>query len=121
MKFLIFMSLYFIVMGVIMILFPGKLKKKFSYLLSWKSYKPLGAVAALVGLILFIVSGNSKMGLFVVLIGILSLTKGLFFIFAAHDKAKFIINWSASLTDDYYRVWGVIVFAMGMFLIFSVV
>ena len=121
MKFLIFISLYFMVMGVVMILFPERIKKKFSYFLSFKSYKPLGAVAASVGIILFIVSGSSKMGFFVVLIGILSLIKGLFFIFAAHDKAKFIINWSMSLTDNYYRIWGMIVFAMGMLLIFSAV
>jgi uncharacterized protein YjeT (DUF2065 family) len=121
MKFLIFLGLYFMVMGVVIILFPDKLKKKFSLLLSWKTYKPLGVIAALVGLILFIVSGSSKLGLFVVLIGILSLAKGLFFILAAHDKAKFIINWSVSLSDEYYRIWGIIAFAIGMLLLFSVV
>ena len=121
MKFLIFLGLYFMVVGVIVIMFPEKLKKKLSLLLSWKNYKPLGVIAALVGLILFIVSGSSKLGLFVVLIGILSVAKGLFFIFAAHDKAKFVINWSVSLADEYYRIWGIIAFAMGILLIFSVV
>ena len=121
MKFLIFLGLYFMVVGIVIILFPDKLKKKFSLLLSWKNYKPLGVIAALVGLILFIVSSSSRLGLFVVLIGILSLAKGLFFIFAAHDKAKFVINWSVSLADEYYRIWGIITLAMGMLLIFSVV
>jgi uncharacterized protein YjeT (DUF2065 family) len=121
MKFLIFLGLYFIVMGVLMILFPHILKKKLGYLLSWKTYKPLGAAAALIGLVLFFVSGSSKLGLFVVLIGILSLAKGLFFLFAAHDKAKFLINWSVSLADDSYRLWGIISFAVGMLFLFSTI
>jgi hypothetical protein len=107
--------------GVLMILFPEKLKAKVGCLLTWKNYKPLGIIAAIVGLILFVLSGNSKLGLFLVLIGVLSLTKGLFFIFASHDKVKFTINWSVSLKDDYYRLWGIIAFAVGMLLLFSAV
>ena len=121
MIFLIFLGLYFILMGVLIILFPEEIKKRLSSLLSFKTYKPLGAIAALAGLGLFIVSPDSRMRLFVVLLGVISLIKGLFFMFAQHDKAKFAINWSISLPPDYYRIWGIMAFAVGMLLLFSAV
>ncbi|MCK5306551.1 MAG: hypothetical protein KAJ66_05395 [Candidatus Omnitrophica bacterium] len=115
--FIIFFGLYAMFVGVMLILFPAVFKKKMTKLLSLKNYKALGVVTAIIGLLFLLASSGAKMSLFIVLIGILSLLKGFFFIFAAHDKIKFLINWWLSLPTDSCRIWGIMAFTMGLLLI----
>lgn len=112
--FLWIIGIFWILDGLFFILFPHLVKNLSTKLLSIKDFKPLGALAIIIGILLFLASNSSKISLLIVLLGIIAVLKGSFFIFSPYDKVKFLINWWVSLAEDYYKILGVIVFILGL-------
>lgn len=119
--FLIIWGLLTGLIGLVFILDPQRAKNRSTALLNIKNYKPLGAAAIVISVLFFLASASEgvKMPLFVVIVGIISLLKGVFYAFAKQDKVKFVINWWVSLPIDTYRIWGVIALIVGILLIIA--
>ena len=115
--FLLLMGIIFTLEGLVFILFSNVVKNLSTKLVSIKDFKPLGILAIVIGILFFLASNSSKISLLIVLLGIISLLKGSFFIFSPYDKVKFFINWWVSLAEDYYKILGAVAFILGLLLL----
>jgi len=76
----------------------------------------------LAGGILFLLSASSSSQVtFIVILGLLSLLKGLVFLFGPREKVKGMIDWWFKASDKTYRVWGVVVMGLGIVILFTIV
>jgi len=76
----------------------------------------------LAGGILFLLSASSSSQVtFIVILGLLSLLKGLVFLFGPREKVKGMIDWWFKASDKTYRVWGVVVMGLGIAILFTIV
>jgi uncharacterized protein YjeT (DUF2065 family) len=76
----------------------------------------------LAGGILFLLAASSSSRVtFIVILGLLSLLKGLVFLFGPREKVKGMIDWWFKASDKTYRVWGVVVMGLGIAILFTIV
>ena len=76
----------------------------------------------LAGGILFLLSASSSSQVtFIVILGLLSLLKGLVFLFGPREKVKGMIDWWFKASDKTYRVWGVVVMGLGIAILVTIV
>lgn len=115
--FIMAFGIFVLIVGIMLILVPKTAKERFTKLLTIKDYRFIGFLSIFMGILFLFASRKSSMSVFVVLVGLASIAKGLFFAFASHDKAKFFINWWLSMSDDRYRIWGIVSLIMGMLLV----
>ena len=108
-----------LVAGVIYFLKPNLMKKLVNYIFQEKRIKIGGAIAIIIGIILFRAAGQCKVSWIVVLFGILALIKGI--LAFALDKKKFaaLLNWLTSMPPKTIRKMGLLDVALGVILIYA--
>ncbi len=81
-----------------------------------KNLKAVGFVPLIIGILLiFSAHSGRRYPNLVIIIGLLALAKGFFFIFASEKKARPLIDWWLEASLGIYRLWGLIVLALGIF------
>lgn len=119
--YLFVMGLIWVMAGTLM-LFATRVVKE-DYLSKLKvndprkwSPMPLG------GGILFLLSASSSSQVtFIVVLGILALLKGLFFLFGPREKVKGVIDWWLSASEKTYKVSAVAVMGLGIAILVTIV
>jgi len=76
-----------------------------------RKWSPLPLAAG----ILFLLSASSSSQVtFIVILGLLSLLKGLAFLFGPREKVKGMIDWWLQAPDKTHKIWGVVVMGLGI-------
>ncbi|MFA5340013.1 MAG: hypothetical protein WC317_07715 [Candidatus Omnitrophota bacterium] len=110
--FLLLMSLFWIAVGITLILSPAKFKSFYTRLI--KPAKALFILPLVIGLLLIWSSPASKLEWFIKILGIIALIKGIFILISPIDTIKSIINWAMSRPDKFYRLYGVFIILLGI-------
>jgi uncharacterized protein YjeT (DUF2065 family) len=77
---------------------------------------PLGA-----GILFLLSASSSSQVTFIVVLGLLSLLKGLVFLFGPREKVKGMIDWWFAASDKTYRVCAVVVMGLGIAILATIV
>jgi uncharacterized protein YjeT (DUF2065 family) len=68
-----------------------------------------------VGVLLILSAGASGAPWFIVIMGILAIVKGVYFLLAPHGQTEALLSWwFESAQDRTYRFWGLIMVLLGM-------
>lgn len=112
--FLFLMAGVWTIAGIFLLVVPAKAKKIFPKLV--KNLKAMSFIPLIVGILLiFSARPNRPYWWFVIIIGLLALAKGFFFIFAPEKKVKPFIGWWLNTSLGIYRLWGLVALALGIF------
>ncbi|MDD5019299.1 MAG: DUF2065 family protein [Candidatus Omnitrophica bacterium] len=116
--FLFLVSLLFIVEGVLLILTPKKVLKFANQLLDkTKDARILGLVPLIVGIMLLFAASSSAVGWLIVLLGLGAIAKAVYVFLTPVAKIK-ASRWY-HMSDNAYRVSGIIVLVLGVIVFIS--
>ena len=111
--FLFLMAGIWTIVAIFLLVVPAKAKKIFPKLV--KNLKAMSFIPLIVGILLIFSARSSRLYWFAIVIGLLALTKGFFFIFAPEKKVKPFIDWWLKASLGIYRLWGLMALALGIF------
>ncbi|MFA5039196.1 MAG: hypothetical protein WC732_05910 [Candidatus Omnitrophota bacterium] len=116
--FLLLVSLFFIIAGVLLILTPKKVIKAVLKMLDKPGDRRLlGLVPLIVGIMLLFAASRSAVGWLIVLLGLAGIAKAVYIFLTPMAKIK-ALRWF-SLTDNAYRVNGIIILVLGVIVFIS--
>jgi uncharacterized protein YjeT (DUF2065 family) len=99
--------------GIFLLVVPAKAKEISNKLV--KNLKAMSFIPLIAGILLIFSARSSRLYWFVIVIGLLALAKGFFFIFSPEKKAKPLVNWWLKASLGIYRLWGLVALALGIF------
>ncbi len=107
-------SLIWIAWGSLAILYTAQTREAAGKLMAQVGRLPLGAVAAVVGVLLIVASRSSQQTGFVFMLGLLALFKGVVFIWNPKRVYKRLVQWYLEETSDQtLRFFGIIALILG--------
>lgn len=113
--FLFLMAGIWTIAGIFLLVAATKAKGISNRLLKDKNLKAMSSLSLIEGILLAYAASSSRLPWFVITIGLLALTKGLFFIFAPENKAKPFVNWWLKASLGIYRLCGLVILVLGIF------
>jgi hypothetical protein len=113
--FLYFMSIYFIIAGITMILYPDWLRKTSQRLLSAMNLRWFFPLPLIFGVLCILSKDLTPHPWFIIIIGAFILGKGVYLLLSSKKHMDAIINWWIDNAQDVtYRFWGLIIFILGI-------
>jgi len=113
--FLYFMSIYFIIAGATFILYTDWLRRLLEKMLRALNLRWLFPLPLIIGILFILSKDLTSHPWFIIVIGILILGKGLYFLLSPKKQTDTIINWWIDKAQDItYRFWGLIIFILGI-------
>ena len=113
------MGLYFTVVGVIGLLTPKTLQTLVEGLMK-KNLKALGVVTMVIGGLLLLAAVSSKARLFIVILSLLTVTKGIGLFLLPEKDIQEITTWWLAAHDLVKRAWCTIAVIIGLVVFLSV-
>jgi len=117
--FLYFISIFWIVVGVLAVFATDLVRGKFlNKLLELRavSLKKLSAAPIIVGVLLFFSASSNAYRLYVIALGLIAVIKGIMLIVATEKMEKMLVWWLKA-SNNFYKVWGVIMAILGIILL----
>ncbi|MFC1666349.1 hypothetical protein ACFL0P_00565 [Candidatus Omnitrophota bacterium] len=109
--FLLFISKFWILVGIAFLFFPKKSKTIYGNIV--KPVKALFILPLLFGVGFLWAHPVSRLGGLIKVLGILSLIEGLFMLFSPVDVLKSILSYFIGRSEGFWRVYGVFVIVLG--------
>ncbi len=107
-------SLVWIVCGSLAILYTSQMRDAAGKLMARAGRVPLGAAAALIGVLLIVASRGSLQAGFIAALGLLALVKGIVFLWNPKAIYEKTVQWSlAEASDQTYRFMGIVILILG--------
>lgn len=109
-----------VVMGIIFLINPKVLRQ---YVTFWKQRKRLymgGILALLIGIIFLLAASQCRLAGIIIIFGILSILKGVFYFAVGQKKLDSMLNWWQKRSLPAVRLYAIIIVALGALLIYSV-
>ena len=110
-----------IVFGTLTVFATDVAKEDYFDKLKTKDPKMLSPVAIVLGLLLLFSASSSSHVIFIVILGLLSLSKGLFLLFGPREKVDQMTNWWFNATDKTHKAWGVVMMVLGIAILAGIV
>lgn len=114
---MILLGILYIVIGFMFFVLTEASKEALKTLLKRKNLRLFSFVPIIFGIMLILGSSLVTAPWFVIILGMLGILKGLFFIFGPEKKMKPLIDWCLNASDNFYKVWGVAAFLLGVILL----
>jgi len=118
--FLYLMGIFFIIIGALSVFATDMARRKFFNKLlqnaDLKKYAPLSVV---IGIVFLLSIPHNRRPFFILLLGVLSILKGIGLIVATEKMLK-IKDWWLKANDTAYRIWGVVVIIMGSVILMGI-
>lgn len=112
--FLYLVSIVFVVIGAVLILYTDWTRKSLEGLVAKKNFRLLGLVPLVFGILLIISAGWSEIFWLVFLLGLIALAKGVYLLLGPKDQMGTAITWwLGKASDQLYRLSGVICLVLG--------
>ncbi len=116
--FLLAISIFWITIGLTAVMSPSNLKKFYSSIT--KLAKKLFILPLLIGTAFLWSAPASNLYVFINILGIIALTKGIFLLLCPINVLKVLFNWWLSRPDVFYRFFGVIIILLGVVVCWSI-
>jgi uncharacterized protein YjeT (DUF2065 family) len=117
--FLLAISIFWITIGLTAVISPLNLKKFYSSMT--KLAKKLFILPLLIGTALFWSAPASNLDVFIRVLGIIGLTKGIFLLLCPLNVIASIFNFWLSRPDAFYRFFGSLIILLGIVVGWSVI
>ncbi len=119
--YLFVVGLIWVMAGTLMLFATRVMREDFCSKLKVTDPRKWSPVAIAAGVLFLLSASSSSQVTFIVILGLLSLLKGLVFLFGPREKVKGMIDWWFKASDKTYRVWGVVVMGLGIAILFTIV
>ena len=119
--YLFVVGLIWVIGGTLMLFATRVMREDFCSKLKVTDPRKWSPVAIAAGVLFLLSASSSSQVTFIVILGLLSLLKGLVFLFGPREKVKGMIDWWFKASDKTYRVWGVVVMGLGIAILFTIV
>jgi uncharacterized protein YjeT (DUF2065 family) len=103
------------IVGLFSLVAAAKAKKLYNRLLKGKNLKAISFIPLIGGVLLTFSARSSRLYWFVIIIALLALAKGFFFIFAPEKQAKSFVDWWLNASLSIYRLGGLVALTLGIF------
>ena len=113
-------GILFVGLGVIFLLNPKSMKQYVAFVLKGKRIYLCGMLRILIGVIFLLAASQCRLSGVIIILGILTLIKGLMVFVLGPEKIKSILNWWAKKSDSVIRLLSIIAIAIGALIIYSV-
>jgi uncharacterized protein YjeT (DUF2065 family) len=108
-------ALFWIAAGSLFILYTDESRRVLRNVMGEVMPRPLAFVPMLVGILLIISARASGAFWFILVLGLLGIGKGIYFLLAPRSQTKALLAWWLnSAQDRTYRFWGLIIVVLGM-------
>jgi len=114
---LILLAIAWIIIGVLMFIFTDASKEVLRNLLKQKNIKTFSILPIAIGIALLAGASLVSVPWIAVILGVLGVLKGVFFIFGPEKNKKALIDWWLSASNNVYKSWGIVAFLMGILLL----
>jgi uncharacterized protein YjeT (DUF2065 family) len=119
--FLFVMGLIWVIGGTLMVFAIRVVKEEYFSRIKIEDPRKWSPLPLAGGILFLLAASSSSQVTFIVILGLLSLLKGLVFLFGPREKVKGMIDWWFKASDKTYRVWGVVVMGLGIAILFTIV
>ncbi|MBW2019855.1 MAG: hypothetical protein JRI58_03215 [Deltaproteobacteria bacterium] len=119
--FLFAVGVFWIMFGTLMVFATQVSRENYYNRLKTKDPRMLSPVAIVVGVFLLLSASSSSQVTFIVILGLLSLLKGLVFLFGPRQYLKKITDWWLKATDNTLKAWGIVLMVLGISVLVSIV
>lgn len=109
--FLCLISIFWLLAGIAFLLFPKQSKKLYANLI--KPVKGLGILPLLIGILFLWASSVSRIEVFIRVLGIIALIKGLLILLCPTSMLKSIFNYFLGRSERCWRIYGAIMVLLG--------
>ena len=122
---LLFILLYlfgiiYIVLGGLSIFATDLARKKiFNKCFQIKDWKKFAPIPIIVGILLILAASYNRYMIFILIIGILGIVKGIMMLVAT-DKIQTMVDWWMKAQDNVYRAWGVAMIILGSLILMGI-
>ena len=119
--FLFAIGVLWIMFGTSMLVATQLIREQFYHRLKAQDPRRWSFLAIAVGVLLLVTASSSSQATFIVILGLISLAKGVFFLFAPRPKVRKITDWWSEATDKTHKVWGVATIVLGIAVLATIV
>ncbi len=113
--FLYGLALFWIAVGSLFILYTEESRRFIGNFMGKVSLRSLAFMPIVVGVLLIVSAKASGAFWFIVILGLLAIGKGVYFLLAPSAQIKSFLTWWLDSTQDRtYRLWGLIIVVLGM-------
>ena len=113
--FLYGLAFFWIAVGTLFILYTEESRRFMRDSLGKVKHRFLAFIPIAVGVLLILSAGASGAPWFIVIMGILAIGKGVYFLFGPPNQIQSIFNWwYTSAQERTFRLWGLIAVVLGM-------
>ena len=119
--FLFAIGVVWIMFGTLMLFATQLIRQKFYHRLQAHDPRKWSFLPIAVGVLLWFAASSSSQVTFIVVLGLISLAKGVFFLFAPQPKVRKITDWWFQATDKTHKVWGVAAIVLGIAVLTTIV
>jgi hypothetical protein len=116
--FLYGLALFWIAAGTFFILYTEESRRFLGKAVGKMNPKLLGFIPMVVGILLILAAKVSGAFWFILILGILAIGKGVYFLLGPRGQVKALFDWwFKSAQDRTYRFWGIIIVLLGVVLL----
>ena len=119
--YLFVVGLIWVMAGTLMLFATRVMREDFCSKLKVTDPRKLSPVAIADGVLFLLSASSSSQVTFIVVLGLLSLLKGLVFLFGPREKVKGMIDWWFATSDKAHKVWAVVVMGLGIAILVTIV
>ena len=119
--FLFAVGILWVIFGTLMVFATQLIRQKFYHKLKTQDPRRWSPLAIAVGVLLLLSASSSSQVTFIVILGLLSLAKGVFFLLGPRQKIDKVIGWCFNATDRTHKAWGVVMMVLGIAVLASIV
>ena len=118
--FLFVISVFWIIIGTLLIFVPDLVKTKFcEKFIAKANLKKLSLLPIIVGVLLILSSSQNNYTVFVTLLGLLGIVKGVMFL-VAEEKMTKMMDWWMKSNNTIARIWGVVTITIGAIVLMGI-
>ncbi|MCK4389049.1 MAG: hypothetical protein KAV83_02270 [Desulfobacterales bacterium] len=119
--FLFAIGVFWIMLGTLMLFATRVMRQKYYDKFRTKDPRKLSPVPIIAGVLLLLSASSSSWVTFIVVLGLLSLSKGLFLLFGPREWLKKISDWWFQATDKTHKAWGIIWTVLGIAVLTTII
>ncbi len=116
--FLYLMGSLWLIIGILIVLYTNSAIELINGLMEKGNWRVLGLLPFSIGILLTISAWWSKFFWTILVLGLLAVLKGIFYLFAPLAQIeKFMTYWRNQTSEVVYRLWGLIAVLLGIFVL----
>jgi hypothetical protein len=113
--FLYGVAFFWVAAGTLFILYTEESRRFLKVFMAGTKPRAFAFIAMVVGLLLIISAWASGAFWFILILGLLAIGKGVYFLFGPHGQITALLTWwIKSVQDRTHRLWGLIMVLLGM-------